>query len=366
LLAAFAPGAALIASGGTVSGAGVSLTIAPFASSTVDTWPATGGVAQATSATGETVNSGGTIVVSSGGIVSGISEGSGGALIVSSGGVASGGLAQGGTVTIGVGGSGVANQAQNGGNILVSGGTEISATVWIANLGPTFDTVESGGVTTATHISQGGVEYVSAGGLSLSAVTDQLGSQVVLSGGSAVSATIEGLQVVSAGGFVSATKLMSGFAGYPAVLKDAGTVSGVTISGTGASAVVLSGGVESGAVVNSGGTDIVSSVGSTTGTVVNSGGTEELYIGAAFSNATYRAGANVALTGHISAPPPIQVRGFTWTVTRHNLPSGATPSDASAQCDWWGRAEVDVNSGGLISATRSAPAAQPPPRAPAG
>jgi fibronectin-binding autotransporter adhesin len=180
-----------------------------------------------------------------------------------------------------------------------------------------------------------------------------LGSQYVLSGGSAVSATIEGLQVVSAGGFVSATKLMSGFTGYPAVLKDAGTVSGVTISGAGASAVVLSGGVESGAVVSSGGTDIVSSGGSTTGTVVNSGGTEMLYIGAAFTNATFSAGANVALTGLISGPLPVQVNGLTSTLTGQTLASGATTSDLtevlSATVASGG--EVDVNSGGLIGAT---------------
>ena len=82
-------GAILAFSGGTVSGAGATLTLGANTASTVVNWPASGG-SSAVIGLGQAISAGGVITVLSGGSESGATVNSGGLLTVSSGGYASG------------------------------------------------------------------------------------------------------------------------------------------------------------------------------------------------------------------------------------------------------------------------------------
>jgi autotransporter passenger strand-loop-strand repeat protein len=170
------------------------------------------------------VNSGSTLIVSSGGTVS--------ATLVTNNGVM--------TVAFGTADGSTVN---SGGQILVSGGS-VSAT----QIGNQGEQVVDSGVVSATSVGNNGIEAVSGGSVF---------GTTVLSGG----------QQFVVGGTVSGTHLASG----AQQLVSGGTVSGTVVSG-GASQEIVSGATASGTAVLSGGLELVSSGTTATGTQVASGG----------------------------------------------------------------------------------------------
>ena len=151
---------------------------------------------------------------------------SGGAtLVVQSGGVISGGLDEGG-IFVQSDGSAVSTTIGSGGAISLDG---CSATgLMVSGVEYNFS-----GSTTGTLVESGGIEYIYSGGVASGAVIGSDGAQYVYSGGSATGT------VVSSGGF---QYVASGGAAADAIVSSGGTE------------YVFSGGIVSGTTLETGGT----------------------------------------------------------------------------------------------------------------
>ena len=185
-----------------------------------------------------TVNSGGYLRISSGGVASSTTVNSRGYMYISSGGAAD-------SATV-----------NSGGGIYVS----------------------SGGVASSTTINSGGWMYVSNDGAASSATVNSGGGIYVSSGGVASSTTINsgGWMYVSNGGVASSTTVNSGGWMY---VKSGGTVNATTVNSSGYM-YVSSGGTAAATTVDSGGSMRVSSGGRLTGQLaVSSGGIVSAYTG---------------------------------------------------------------------------------------
>ncbi|MFT9450422.1 Hint domain-containing protein [Gluconobacter japonicus] len=223
------------------------------------------------------IESGGKIVVESGGTVSGGSIQSGGTYFVSSGGiitsvsVANGGVYQG---TIGSILSG-ANKVRSGGKL--SGGIVANnATLVVSSGGSTVNTVVASGggigvqgIVSNTQIQSGAVLEIASGGL-VEGSTINGGTGHVDSGGSLTTTIIDN----------SATVTVSGGA----------TASGLTLETLG-TVVVSSGATVYNTVVSSGGG--LGLLGTASGTVVNSGGVLEIHSGGVAQSNTIASGGAI-------------------------------------------------------------------------
>ena len=268
------------------------------------------------SAVGTSVGTGGVLAVESGGGAASVTVGAGGTLVILGGGSASYSIASGATLEIG---SGVVLSGiivSDGMTLEVSGGTAVAAA--IQPFGQ--DLVVSGGLTSGTIVSSGGTEIVSQAGLSISAILQTSGEQIVASGGTAIGTTIASAaeQVISAGGtglnseigaagsqtvyglsisttvdaggeqFVSSggtavaaqlsgtQEVRSGAVGLGALLRGenadleiAGFVSGTFVSS--GTVRVFSGGIDSGATINSAGTQFIFAGGEALGAILIGG-----------------------------------------------------------------------------------------------
>ncbi|WP_170153050.1 AIDA repeat-containing protein, partial [Roseiarcus fermentans] len=200
--------------------------------------------------TSNTVVSGGSNVVSSGGVDIAGSVYDGGAEVVHSGGFAS-------ALVVGVGGSET-----------ISGGSALGALVsgWSG-----VETVLNGGVATDTTLSAGGAQVISSGGLAIGTIVAGGGTETILNGGVATSATLSagGSQVINAGGLANATTVASG---GEMIVSVGGMASGLTIQSGGV--VVDSGGQIEGAIeLDAGGELILDNPlgGALTGTIAGGG-----------------------------------------------------------------------------------------------
>ena len=176
--------------------------------------------------------------VSSGVVSSGIVVTSGNALIVLSGGVASATTVSDGGVEV-VHGSAAGTMIASGGlDLLSSGGTTISAVLAGGNGLAAIEIVNSGGTASATTISGGGVEVVS--GLAV--------GTMIASGGQ---------ELLSSGGVSDAVRVSSG--GVELVMSGGTTISAILAGGNGLAAieVVYGGGVASATTVNVSGAQVV-------------------------------------------------------------------------------------------------------------
>ena len=261
-----------ILSGGSATGSTVGDTAAP-----------TGDVENATSI----VDGGQTIVISSGQVDIGDIVLAGGLLLVESRGTASG-------TTISAGGT-----------ELVSGGNDIGALIFGAQLVSrglvSSGTVEAGGIETLflagvalkTTLSAGGMLVVSNGGAAVDAAVASGGTEQVAAGGSVAFATVAlgGLEIVSAGGSASATAMAGGE-------QDVfGTVAG-TILGAG-TIDVFAGGVISAAMVSAGTLTVAS--GGTNVAAVVTGGTVNVLAGAVETGTTVSQGTEAIGAGGIAS-----------------------------------------------------------------
>jgi autotransporter passenger strand-loop-strand repeat protein len=269
----------------------------------------------------------------------------------------------------------------NGSSLTVLAGAKIVSTRVLD--GGSAD-ISSGGSASATFLTSGGYEYVSAAGISIRA-TISGGSQYVSAGGSSLSATVSAGSQVVEGGTVSGTIVSSGglqavYSGTAVgtIVKNGGIetidnvsvapgnarsvsatissggkqdvfhnsiankavllrggyeyVSGGTTTGTTASGgyeFVYSGGVASGTTLSSGGSEFVFSGGVVSGTVVSSGGTEEI-VGRGAAHGTIVKNSGKDLVGmdqyrHVppGSPPPLSVGGGPLSVSA-TISSGAT------------------------------------------
>ncbi|WP_375783092.1 AIDA repeat-containing protein [Bradyrhizobium sp. Pha-3] len=214
----------------------------PIASSTVISSGGTeivssGGIARTT-----VISAGGTEIVMAGGTASATVISSGGTEVVSSGGTASGITVDSGGTLILIAGANVANVTSNGGTVVIE-----SAPVTVSS-GSSY-TVSSGQTDTGDTVLNGGLMFVA-------------------SGGTAVSTTVSsgGLLTISKGGNDTGTIVSSG--GTEAV---AGSDANAVVA-SGATMFVSSGGTASGTLVSGGTLDVLAG-GFATGTTISVGGT---------------------------------------------------------------------------------------------
>ncbi|MHC2251102.1 autotransporter passenger strand-loop-strand repeat protein [Bradyrhizobium embrapense] len=288
----------VISSGGTqiVSSGGIARTTVISAGGTETVMA--GGIASST-----VISSGGTEVVSSGGTASGITVDSGGTLILIAGANVTNVTSNGGTVviesapvTVSSGSSYTVSSGQtdtgdtvlNGGSMFVaSGGTAVSTTVSSGGL----LTISKGGNDTGTTISSGSTEVVA--GNDANAVVASGATMFVSSGGAASGTLVSGGTLdVLGGGFATGTTVSAG-----GTLNVTGTTSNTV--------AVLSGGIEN---VSSGGV-IQGTISGTagTGTFVAAGGTLNVLAGGSASMINVSGTLNVR--GKITSNVTIQSGG---------------------------------------------------------
>ncbi|MFS8371711.1 Hint domain-containing protein [Acetobacter indonesiensis] len=269
--------ASTILSGGdlTVYGSAVDTTVNSGSTESV----LSGGVASH-----QTVQSGGQVVVGNSGTLIQTSVNSlgqsgnwqnSGSIVVSSGGLVSGGVADGGGVTtILSGGVASGTVAGNSGTIVVSAGGNTNSAV--ISSGGTI-TVSAGGVAASTILSGGDLTVY---GSAVDTTVNSGSTESVLSGGVASHQTVQsgGQVVVGNSGTLIQTGVNSlGQSGNwqnsgSIVVSSGGLVSGGVADGGGVT-TILSGGVASGTVAGNSGTIVVSAGGNTNSAVISSGGT---------------------------------------------------------------------------------------------
>ena len=258
---------------------------------------------------GTTVNSQGSLIVSSGGIDTGSTVNIGGSEVVLSGGTANNTIINGlsyngaaktsGLLTVSAGAITNGSIVNNGGIEIVKGGTANNATI---NSGGTLnltDGVSTIGTASGSVINNGGhfnvtlgtgSEIASGSAYSLNGVTINSGALVNLVVNSSFNGFVANsgsIETVNVGATVSNTTVNSGGIEY---------VSGTAISSVinnGGNEYTVAGGVASGTVVNSGGTETV--LGTTISAVINSGGTEIVASGGIASGSVVNSGANISL-----------------------------------------------------------------------
>ena len=294
-----APATLIVESGGSASGMTVSSAGADFVYA--------GGTTTAT-----TLLSGGTEYVSSGGATSAVTVSSGGVEIVSNGGsVAGGQVAAGGSATL------LSGALVSGVTVSSGGAVTLSPTI-----GPGA-TVSVGAAVATTTVSLGGVTALSGAQINLANVTVLSGGVLNLGAGAAVTGG-----VVSAGGLISGVGVLAG------LTYDFGTIGGVTIGtlpGVANLIYVESGGLLSGAAV-SGATEIVLSGGVAVANTVIAGGSQNVSAGA---------GASATIVGSAGVE----------TVSSGGTASGATVLSAGQQIAQAGAlvSGTQVSSGGVLT-----------------
>ncbi|HZZ88111.1 MAG TPA: hypothetical protein VFE13_07220, partial [Caulobacteraceae bacterium] len=171
-------------------------------------------------------------------------------------------LESGGTEVVSSGGVDIAGRIFSGGVQTISAGSALSGTISAGGQ----VVVLSGGKATAETISSGGLELVQAGGFAALGRVSSGGVLRVSSGGAASGAVVRlgGIETVAAGGTATATHLF----GKEFVF---GRTSHTSV-GSGGREFVAAGGAAVGAVVSKGGTLLVSAGGAVSGGLTLSGG----------------------------------------------------------------------------------------------
>lgn len=290
-----------------------------------------------------TVNSGGWINVSSGGLTSHTTINGSGSEYVNAGGSAVDQTVNAhGTLTIAsagiIGGTTVLSGGSLSGGVLssgakvsaLSGGYESGVTITAGG----YSEVDSQGTATNISIVDNGIQTVASGGLvsgfeinharqydwgsAVSGTISNLAEERVMSGGqdSDMIVTSHGHEVVSAGGIANHTTYNANGFGY---------ISGSAVS----------------AVVNSGGIEFVQSGGVATSTTVNNGGLEDVDTGATAKGETVESGGtlNVYSQGSLQSA---NVSGGTVDVN-----SGGSAADVNVASG----GKLNVQSGGVLSGT---------------
>ena len=317
--------------GGWVNiGSGAEATFVPNTFSGLVLESASATVHKNTTATGITLNSGGSMFVDNGGILNGAKVNSGGSMVVSSGATATEILENGGYVWVGNGAnvkfkanklsgmvlektsvtvhSGTTAEKftlSNYGNLYVYTGTANSTTVnsngYLYVSGGKADkvTLNSNGNMTIFAGTATNVTFESGGRLTVSGgkadkVTVKAGGRLnVSSGGTATGVEwtpCEGLVAVYAGGTVKFKNKLSGvyYGSDNKQLEHAAEMDGKTLD-SGCEMIVMNGGTATNATVNGGGTIRIYSGGSATNATVN-GGSMYVYIGGTADNTTLNGG----------------------------------------------------------------------------
>ncbi|MCB8883992.1 Hint domain-containing protein [Acidisoma cellulosilytica] len=206
-----------------------------------------------TTQTGDTVVSGGTLTVASGGAAVTTTVSSSGALVLQAGGTAS-------------------NTVVSNGGLLLGSGIDSATTV---NSGG-HDYVFAGGVARGTILNSGSVQFVLYGGAASGATLVSGGEQFIFSSGVASGTIVSNgsFELVELGGVTSGGVLSSG-----GLLGTSGRAVGVTDSGI---LEVLGGGTASHTIVAAGGSEIVTLNGNSISTTIDRGGTQVVAAGTSF------------------------------------------------------------------------------------
>jgi len=203
-----------------------------------------------------TINSGGVLWIYSGGSATNLDLNSGASVQVYSGGVISGGsVADNATI------SGLVLSA---GNVVASGGTYVIDGLTIQSGAIIQLIVESGATITGFTANSGGSDNIDSGSVANNTTVNWAGNEQVNSGGTSISTLLNrGLETVQSGGLISGATVDSGGSIFLYGLGSASLIN------SGGQELVQSGGVESYAMLNGGYLDLN---GKTISATVNSGG----------------------------------------------------------------------------------------------
>jgi autotransporter passenger strand-loop-strand repeat protein len=254
---------------------------------------------------GDTVDSGGTLHILSGGVVENTDDQ--GIVFVSAGGTAIFSFLENGSLQEVFGIASDTLIVKNSQEAIVSGGTAIRTTVASGATQEIFDE----GTAIGTIVSSGGVQQV-FGGIAIGAILRGGGTQFLNLGGVADGTVVDsgGIQfdtslangtVVNIGGqqnVLGGTSLAAVVNGDQ--LVDGGTASGTIVNSAGTEAVT-DGGIATGTVVNSGGEQTISDFSLASATVVNGGGRQDVYDDAQAVNTVVNSGGEQELHDYASA-----------------------------------------------------------------
>ncbi|MEO6841458.1 MAG: AIDA repeat-containing protein [Bradyrhizobium sp.] len=258
-----------------------------------------------------------------------------------------------------VAGTAVSTIVSSGGTLLVSNGGVASNTQLYAH-GPAGEAVLSGGKTYNETVFAGGGESVRDGGISFDAVISSGGTQNVglasISGGVASHTTVSGggrANVISGGTTVSAVLIGAGTSQYAIEsVSGGGTASATSITNTG-ELIVSSGGVASDTVVNStlfgvgfNGGLFVESGGSSINAQINSSGLEVVFSGGTDSNTTVAGGGFLTVSsGGVASDTEVNGGGVLTVVAGGVTVSAALLGSGTAH------SAREILSGGVASDT---------------
>ena len=328
----------------------------------------------------ETIPSGGTQNVSSGGVANSTTINFGGKQFVSNGGTATSTTIQGGTQTVQSSGTANFTTVKSGGvQEIIGGGTALNTTVKSggtlnASFGGTnvlggSQIVESGGlVSGGTLMTVSGVKAamtVANGGMTISSQIGAGATQTVSSGGTVLDTTVEagGNQTIEAGGIIGGLNTVSGTVSGGTLkrvsvydvekevwtlrdavqsIEDDGTAIGVTVVDDYATQQV--GGnnaVASGTVVMSGGGQFVEKGGVANGTIVNAGGKQTIDEGGTVNHTNVNKGGTQSVVQGGTANDTIVNAGGTQNFGFVGI---STNPDT-------GKEETDISAGGVANGT---------------
>ncbi len=219
---------------------------------------------------GFTVNSGGSMYISSGGVANSTTVNVLGYMDIYSGGVANSTTISGGYMDI------------------YSGGVANSTTV---NSRGSMD-IYSGGVANSTTVNSRGAMYISSG-VANSTTVNSGGSMDIYSGGDANSSTVnsDGNMRIFSGGVANSTTVNSG--GHMGIYSG-GTANSTTVN-SGGYMGIASGGVANSITVNSGGSMDIASGGVANSTTVNSDGNMRIFSGGVANSTTVNSGGYMGI-----------------------------------------------------------------------
>ena len=254
---------------------------------------------------GDTVDSGGTLHILSGGVVENTDDQ--GIVLVSAGGTAIFTFQENGSLQEVFGIASDTLIVKDSQEAIVSGGTAIRTTVASGATQEIFDE----GTAIGTIVSSGGVQEV-LGGIVIGAIVRGGGTQFINLGGVADGTVVDSGGIQFDGGIENGTVVniggqqdVLGGTSFAAVvngdqLVDGGTASGTVVNSAGTEAV-SDNGIGGGTVVNSGGEQTISDFSFANATVVNSGGRQDVYDYAAGNFTNVLSGGEQELHDYSSA-----------------------------------------------------------------
>ena len=259
---------------------------------------------------GFTVNSGGYMDISSGGIANSTTVNSRGSMSIASGGVANSTTVNSyGAMYISSGGTANSTTISGGSIVIPPGGVANNTTV--NSSGDMY--IYSGGTANSTTVNSNGDIYIISGGVANNTTVNSSGRMSIYSGGTAQLIKENGgyVDVADGANVTFASNTISGVNITRMMTVHSNTVANSTTVNSWGSMYISSGGVANSTTVNSRGNMYISSGGVANSTTVNSGGYMYIYSGGVANSSTVNSGGGMYIfSGGVANSTTVNSRGF--------------------------------------------------------